>query len=52
MATEYDLLRSLLSPSERHNQKPGRRFDKHIRIRKLFSSLRVSVRGIRSRLVR
>jgi hypothetical protein len=40
MATEYDLLRSLLSRSETHNQQPRRRFDKHIRIRKLLSSLR------------
>jgi hypothetical protein len=50
MATEYDVLRSLLSRSERHNRQPGRRFDKHISIRKLLSLLRIPLRGMRHRL--
>jgi hypothetical protein len=44
MATEYDLLRSLLSYSEKHNQHTIKPFDKHIRIRKLLSSLRMRAR--------
>jgi hypothetical protein len=44
MATEYDLLRSLLSYSEKHNQHTVKPFDQLIRIRKLLSLLRIRAR--------
>jgi hypothetical protein len=50
MATELDLLRSLLSRSERDNRQSRGRFDKHISIRKLLSLLRIPLRGMRHRL--
>jgi len=50
MATEYDLLHSFLSRSERHNQQPRGRFDKHIRTRKLLLSLLTPGRGMRHHL--
>jgi hypothetical protein len=48
MATEYDLLRSLLSYSEKHSQHTVKPFDKHIRIRKLLSSLPIRARYVGS----
>jgi hypothetical protein len=49
MATEYDLLRSLLDRPEKHNRQPRRRFAKNLTIRRLLSSLRA--RAMRSRLL-
>jgi hypothetical protein len=40
MATEYDLLRSLLSRSDQHNERTVRPIDKHVNITKLLSLLR------------
>jgi hypothetical protein len=51
MATEYDLLRSLLSRSERHNQQPSKRFDKYISIRQLLWSLRMVLDSRQARLL-
>lgn len=46
MATEYDLLSSLVSRSEKYNQETPKRFDKQTRIRKLLSSLRTLGRTV------
>jgi hypothetical protein len=50
MATEYDLLRSLMNRSESQNKQLSRRFDKEIMVRKLLLSWRMRVRGMRDRL--
>ena len=48
MATEYDLLRSLLSHPEQHNQRTTKPVDKRINIGKLLSLLHTKLSWLRA----